>query len=164
MSSEPQLMTAAELARFDALSEAEVLGKVIADIVREGIGREGGDRRRNLDETAEPLLRQLTGDDYATVPFPMAFKALTRGREGRPMSRTTLARKTTLSRTQVHRLITGTITPSTMDMELVAGAFGKHPSFFIEYRNWLIISYISQHLQCSPETSWLWVNKLRLGA
>jgi hypothetical protein len=157
-------MTAGAMARFDALSEAEVLGKVIGDIVREGIGREGGDRRRNLDETAEPLLRQLTGDDYATVPFPMAFKGLARTREGRPLSRTALARKTTLSKTQVHRLLTGAITPSTTDMELVAATFGKHPAFFIEYRNWLIISYISQHLQCSPETSWLWVNKLRLGA
>lgn len=120
--------------------------------IRETIRVDGTPTRRG----ARPLLdaddgmarfRQLFGEDYTTLDFAEAFRILAGAR-----SLTALARRTGLSRSQVHRLLAGSA-PTGREMEMVAQAFGKLPVYFVEYRIGLVCAAMAEHLARAPETS-----------
>ena len=93
-------------------------------------------------------LRQMMGQDYSTLPFPDTFQFLAGDRS---LSHT--ARKTGLSRSQVHRLLRGESQPDVNEMTMVAEAFGKHPSFFLEYRAAFVVAALSEKLLNAPEAT-----------
>lgn len=103
------------------------------------------------------FLAELKGEDYATVDFTTAFRVL-----AGTNSRTQVARKTGIGRTQVHRLWTGQAPPSPQEMEAIAGAYGKAPWFFVEYRSQMVAATVGEILQAAPETSVVWVQRLGL--
>jgi transcriptional regulator with XRE-family HTH domain len=93
-------------------------------------------------------LRQYMGEDYAVVPFPEAIREMAGKRSIR-----SLARKVDLSKNHVHRLLTGEMQPDAYSMAQIAKAFGKHPSFFMEYRNAWIAAAVVSRLEDNPESS-----------
>lgn len=110
-------------------------------------GRSGP--RPSLDQReVRDRLERLFGRDFTFDPFPEAFKQLA----GKDSVRH-VAHKTGLNRNLVHRLMTGEIEPSGWHMNQVAEAYGKHPSFFMEWRILYIIKALVGRLEWSPEAS-----------
>jgi len=97
-------------------------------------------------EAGMDLIRKIRGEDYCTLKFSEALAIL-----GHGMSLTALARKTKLSRSQVHRLLNAQMQPSAEEMEAVATAFKKEPSFFLEWRAAYIAGTLASKLEEAPE-------------
>lgn len=93
-------------------------------------------------------LRQMMGQDYSTLPFIDTFQFLVGERSIRHASN-----KTGLSRSQVHRLLQGEVEPNIHELEQIAEAFGKHPSFFAEYRAAFVIAALHERLMHAPEST-----------
>lgn len=105
--------------------------------------------RPGLDyERGVKSLRQMMGQDYSTLDFASTFEFLVGDRS---LSHT--AAKTGLSRSQVHRLLRGEVDPDIYEIEQVAEAFGKHPSFFAEYRAAFVVAALSERLMSAPEST-----------
>jgi transcriptional regulator with XRE-family HTH domain len=111
------------------------------------VPRRSGPRPEPDYDRALVDLRQLMGQDYTALVFAEAFAILADRR-----SLTQLGRKCGMDRMRVLRLKRGDRTPHIWEMEQIAEAFGKHPSFFVEYRC-LIAGAILSRLEASPETS-----------
>ena len=133
----------------------ELLGRVLQDILKVDVvsaGRPGP--RPNLDRTrAEPQLERLLGKDpadhpYTVLPFPEALRILIGDR-----SLAAAARKLGVSKTNVHRWLSGAAVPSQEQMERIAAAFAKQPSYFPEYRANKIAGAVGEHLVVDPEVS-----------
>lgn len=140
-----------------ALRDYEMLGRLVGELLRvESTPQARRGQRPVLTSDDKVRLRQLLGDDYTTLGFANAFASLAGN-----LSRTQLATKTGLARTQVHRLLSDTAVASADDMEAIAAAFGKAPTFFAEYRKGLIMSVIERHLEASPEASVGFVKQLQ---
>lgn len=103
-------------------------------------------------------VRQLTGSDYATEPFPEAFRALARERSVRH-----LASKTGLDRNMIQK-IRGGYTPPLWVMEKIAAGFKKTPEYFAEYRVAYLLGVLNEHLDRNPEASMLFFRRVRDGA
>ena len=137
----------------DVLEDDQFLGRLLVDICR--VGWTPTQRRGNRAEldyaTFVQRLRALADmrkGEYTGLPFADAFTILAGER-----SLAHVASKTGLSRSQVRRLLVGTHTPSTDEMEAVAKAFGKNPMFFTEYRTAAILAKMAEHLTSTPEVS-----------
>lgn len=145
-----QFPVTASLDGHTILREDDALARLIRDILKiDQIepGRAGP--RPGLDyERGMQSWRELFGQDYAEVPFPEAFRSLTRGN-----SLTTIARKTNISRSRVHQLLRGERSPTIDDLRLIAEAYGKRPQFFCEYRAEFIMAIIAERLNKEPETT-----------
>jgi transcriptional regulator with XRE-family HTH domain len=131
-----------------ALEDTDMLGRMLRDILQIDMNdpQKGGRRFEPRPESGEERLRQLRGLDYAHEPFIKMFEVLTSGQ-----SRTHVARKTGISRSRVHRLLTGAEHPDRTDLEAIAKGYGKHPSFFREYRTDSIIRLLLARLEDMPE-------------
>lgn len=92
--------------------------------------------------------KQLNGQDFTSLPFAEAFNRLVGNR-----SLTSVARKTGLSKTVVFRFLRGERQPTRAQMESVARGFKKHPSFFVEYRNAMLMELFERRLAAEPEHS-----------
>lgn len=147
----------ADWAPSGALRDYEMLGRLVGELLRvESTPQNRRGQRPVLTDDDKVRLRQLLGDDYTTLDFPEAFSSL-----AGTLSRTQVAERTGVPRTHAHRLLTGAAAPSADDMEAIAAAFGKAPTFFAEYRKGLIMSVIERHLQASPEASVGFVKQLQ---
>lgn len=152
------------------LDNTDVMAAIIRDLIV--IDRQPARRgARPLPEYDEGRrrLQALFGDDFSIDTFPETFRAITRGQ-----SRTQIARRTGISRTRVHRLLTGLrvdistgdtrpATPSLDEMERIARAYGRRPEHFREYRAQLIAGLVAEHLDRHPERSTLLVRQLAAG-
>ncbi len=96
--------------------------------------------------------RELIGD-YTSMPFQRAFRELARDKGGRYHSITQISRKTSISRTRVHRLITGADPPDAEVIGWVARAYGKKPAFFAEYRAQFVARHLTSVFESNPELS-----------
>lgn len=96
--------------------------------------------------------RELLGD-YTSLPFKRAFRELARDRNGRYHSITQIARKTSISRSRVHRLITGVDPPDAEVITWIARAYGKKPAFFAEYRAQFVARHLTSVFESNPELS-----------
>lgn len=139
----------------DLTSEDVAFERMLQDILKYDQAEEGrSGPRPNLDwEKGIRSWRQITGQDYTGLPFPQAFRAVARDRSGRAHSLTTIAHKTGISRSRVHRLINGHEQPDLQSIALVASAYGKKPSFFAEYRAEVIARRLVAILAENPEFS-----------
>lgn len=137
----------------------ELWVRVMTDIIRADQAEPGrdGPRRKALDlDRGLQTIRRMMGQDYSLMPFADAFTVLSRG-----FSLTHLARKTGISRSIVHRLLRGEEEPSADEMEAVADAFGKHPSFFAEYRAAYVTAMVHERMEDNPEASIAIYRKMR---
>lgn len=134
-----------------------ILGKIINDIMKLDQARSGKPGKRpSLEEAdAQDKLRKLQGEDYSELEFQYSFKNLSGKRSIRM-----LARKLSLEKSYVHRLLQGKIEPTAETMEQIAKAFNKHPSYFLEYRIYYVLAMLSHKLVQSPESSIVFYNRL----
>lgn len=129
----------------------ELWVRIMSDIIRADQaepGRDGPKPRAADVDRGMATIRRMMGQDYSLLPFAEAFGVLARG-----YSLSHLARKTDISRSKVHRLLRGDDAPTGDEMELVAQSFGKHPSFFAEYRAAYITAMVHERMEDNPETS-----------
>jgi len=134
-----------------------IMGAMINDILKldqSRVGRPG--KRPSLEEssTAEKM-RKLQDVDYTERPFNEAFKSLCGDRSIR-----SVANKVSLDKSLVHRLLSGAAVPSVEVIENISKCFGKHPSYFIEYRIHFIVDSLKKKLLNSPESSIIFYNKI----
>lgn len=138
------------------VNDTHALSSLLRDILHSAQtpeGKEGRKFRFDAERGAQDLTT-LRDENYATLPFHEAFRVLARDRSsGRDHSRTEIARKTGLSRSRVHRLLTRAETPSLHDLETIAVAYRKPTAYFCEYRAEFIAQHLTARLQENPEMS-----------
>lgn len=129
--------------------------RMMRDILKYAQAEAGRDGPRpNLDwDKGMASWRQITGQDFTGLPFAVAFREIARDRQGRPHALSLIASKTGISRSRVHRLINGAEDPDVEVMVAVAGAYGKKPQFFNEYRALVIAKHVTAALAANPEYS-----------
>lgn len=139
-------------------SDIDLFARLVKDILKLDQAQPGrpGPRPALDYEEGVSRLRQYMGQDYALDPFPEALRVLGDGRSIR-----SLARKTGLSKNHIHRLLTGDISPDAYAMSTIAESFGKHPSYFLEWRTMWIASAIVDRLTSQPESSISMYRKLK---
>lgn len=125
------------------LKDPDVLARVLKDILKVDQiepGRAGP--RPNLDvERGMRTWREITVGDYSERPFSEAFAILARNNSVR-----TIARKTSISKSRVVRLLKGQDNPTVDDLRDIAGAYQKKPAYFVEYRAEYIMAAIATRL------------------
>ncbi len=146
---------------YDQLESKRLREWILHDVLNIGMIEDSGgqDRRGSrppLDyRVAMEELRKLRGEDFTTLPFHESFRVLAGTRSMRH-----LAEKVGMSRMQCYRLYTGAIVPTGHEMEQVAVAFRKNPSFFREYRTAVVCSLTARLLDDNPERSAVIIQKL----
>lgn len=127
-----------------------LLGKVIRDILRLDVPQSSKSGPRSVPSGAEgsAALHRLLKDDFGTLPFHEMFEVL----QGK-LSVRGLANKVGISKSQVSRLLAGQTHPTAAEMQLVAAAFKKHPSYFVEWRAAVVATAIRERLTGVPEAS-----------
>lgn len=139
-------------------NDLDLFARIMRDIIKLDQREPGksGPRPNNMDyDRGIASFKQLMGQDYAMVPFPEAFAFI-----GRDFSLTQIARKSSLSRSRTHRLMQGKDQPSQEDMKLIAAGFGKHPSYFVEYRRAFIVEQLMNKLLDAPEVTVSYYRKI----
>lgn len=130
--------------------DLDLFGRVMRDILKleqASPGRPGP--RPSLDMAAATRrLNQLLGNDFTMLPFKEAFRVLAGDRSTRHV-----ASMTGLNRNTVQRLLKGDIEPDGFELAVVAETFGKHPSYFAEWRILFITKAIVSRLEWSPDTA-----------
>jgi len=139
------------------LNDTDLFTAILADVIKNGRKSKRPGKRPPLSrkEGLEQLSR-LAGEDFTDLEFSDAFRILCDGRSVR-----NVAAKTSLNRNTVYNLLCGTKRPTFALMEQIAASFGKHPSFFLEYRVGSILSQMNRFLSSSPDTATLWYKNLR---
>lgn len=130
--------------------DMELFGRILRDILKleQAVpGRPGP--RPSLDiNDAIRRMQQFLGHDFTLLSFVEAFKILANGRSGRQM-----ARIVDLDRNTIQRLLCGEMEPDGYHMRMVAEGFGKHPSYFLEWRILYITAAIVRRLEWNPEAT-----------
>lgn len=131
-------------------NDLDLFGRVMRDILKleQAVPGRPGPRPALDVADATRRLRQLFGDDFTIEPFHVALNTLAGGRSIRH-----LAAGTGLHRDCIHRLRRGTMKPDGYMIRQVAKYFGKHPSYFLEWRQLYIIQAIMARLEWSPDTT-----------
>ena len=143
-------------------SDPHILGRLINDILKVDSAVPGKPGKRpGLDvKAAEDRLRKVTGDDYTALPFLEAVEVLL---NGRPIS--WLAEHTEgINKNYIYRIMAGKVVPDPYDIEQIATAFRKDPSYFAEYRLLYILGVIGKKLESMPDASVAFYVKLKNGA
>lgn len=130
--------------------DMELFGRVIRDILKleQAVpGRPGP--RPSLDiNDAIRRMQQLLGHDFTLLSFLEAFKILARGKSIRQ-----LARIIDLDRNTIQRLLAEDMEPDGYHLRMIAEGFGKHPSYFLEWRILYITAAIVRRLEWNPEAT-----------
>lgn len=139
----------------DVLNDDAAFERMMRDILKFAQAEQGRDGPRpNLDwDKGMQTWREITGQDFTGLPFQQAFREIARDRSGREHSLSHISNKTGISRSRVHRLITGREAPDMQVMALIAGGYGKKPQFFAEYRAEIIAQRVISILARNPEYS-----------
>jgi len=138
--------------------DIELFGRIVRDILkfeRAAPGRPGP-RPALEEDIARRKVRQYLGQDYSELPFKDAFAALKGDRSIR-----NLAQKCGLEKSMTLRLLQGKVEPDGYILTQVAEAFGKSPSYFLEWRLAYIVNAIVERIQDVPEANIGLYRKLR---
>lgn len=130
--------------------DLDLFARILRDVLKmeQAVPGRPGPRPALDVASATRRMEQLLGHDYSLRPFPEALRILAGDRSIR-----NLAHKVKLDFNQVYRLLKGRTEPDGYVMRMCAEAFGKHPSYFLEWRMLFIIQAIMRRLEWSPETS-----------
>lgn len=139
----------------------EVFAAILRDMLKVDAKEPGTPGPRPEIEPAKgrKILSQWMGNDYALSPFPQAFGDLVMWRPERNGKRkgkiglTTIAKMVGIERSKVGRMLSGEIEPSAWEMEQIAKAFGKDPSYFVEWRTAFVVATLAKRMNDSPETT-----------
>jgi hypothetical protein len=131
-----------------------VFGEIMRDIHRHDARPEGHVGRSGTPDLRVAMARhrQFMGDDYSVLVFHEAFQALAGWQPAGPRRRggrvgiATVARRIGRSRAETHRLLTGAGEPTVATMTAVAVAYGKDPSYFVEYRKVAVLKAMARSL------------------
>lgn len=138
-------------------ADPTIMGNILNDIIKVEVaprGRPG--KRPALDkEQAREVLSRYRSEDYTLLPFAKAVNRLKQTSSVRQF-----ARKVSMSPTYAYNLMTGSRQPTVEDMELVAGAYGKHPSYFYEYRVAFIATLVAERVEYAPESSIIYYERV----
>lgn len=159
--------TRPDFAWDEALQSAELLGRLLHDLANIGWERPTRRGQRSRIDPEEgmvriaavleggPRLSALEADragEATTSAFPEALRELA-AEANLTISGVANLEGITLSRTEIHRLMRGERAPTGFDMEQIADAFGKAPTYFHEYRVSLLAEAVVAHLEDAPELS-----------
>lgn len=137
--------------------EPDMFAKIIGDIIRSSGGSSRPGKRPTLDRAeASAVLSKLMGEDYSEYQFVETFQILVGDDSMRKV-----AKRTGLALSFVHKLLNGVAHPSYETLEKIAIAYGKEPSFFLEYRIGFVLAVVDDFLSSSPETATAWYQKMR---
>jgi transcriptional regulator with XRE-family HTH domain len=130
--------------------DINLFGRMIRDVLKleQAIPGRPGPRPSLDTNQATRRLQQLFGNDFTILPFPQALRVLAGRRSIRR-----IAEAVGLNKALVHRLLLGEIEPDGYVLRCCAEAFGKHPSYFLEWRILYITQAIVRRLEWSPETT-----------
>lgn len=139
-------------AAFDR--DIDLLGAILRDVLRTDQaepGRPGPkpnlDRHRSEGRLDEWMGKDPTDRPYSYQPFAPTLRLLCRNKSHRQA-----ARKVGVPPSTLYHLMRGA-RPSTPLLEQVAKAFGKSPSYFIEWRQRMILGTVIAGLEANPEHS-----------
>lgn len=144
----------------NALRDNDIFARIVRDILKAQQHSSLSDekqsiagRKPNIDlDEGMSGWRELMGRSYSDLPFPQAFRLMASDRStGKHHSLSMVANKTGISRSRIHRLMSAVEEPDLRDMEMIASAYKKKPSFFVEYRVAVITGYLAQRLEVDPE-------------
>lgn len=129
--------------------DIELLGRLLRDILKLDSAIPGKPGPRVVMDFPEGIarLRQLMGEDFSVLAFAQAFDAL-----AAPRSLRHLEYRTGIGRNRLNKLLRGH-TPTGPEMEQIAQAFGKHPSYFVEWRAGYVLAAIQRKLAEAPEST-----------
>jgi hypothetical protein len=130
--------------------DTELYGRVWKDILKAdqvAEGRPGPRPPLDLEKASKRYL-QLTGEDYVFTPFKEAFRDMIGSDSIRKVSS-----NTGLDRNLVARLLSGDVEPDNYEMEVIATAYGRRPSYFLEYRIGYVLMMVHAHMMKYPESS-----------
>lgn len=141
---------AAWLGLFETERGEAVFARLMRDVLKvdQTIPGKSGPRPPLEYNRGMESLRQILGKDFSTLAFPDAFRMLIG-----TMSTRTVARKTNYSHMTISRLLRGALEPDVTMMEAIARAFGKQPSYFMEYRVVYILAHAERMLEDAPEST-----------
>lgn len=140
-------------------ADPKILGDLVNDIIKVEVSQKGrpGKRSAKSADLIERDLLKLTNEDFAFLAFPKAMEVAMGDKSVRDV-----AKSSYLSKSTVHRLLRGDGAPVTSEqIEAIAPAVGKDPSYFLEYRAMYVCSAIYEMLIASPESSQVFYNKTR---
>lgn len=141
------------------LTETDVFASVMREILRFDMAPSGRDGSRPAVSEEQGALRlsQLLGQDYTTLPFREVVGLVARGDSCRE-----IAQKTGIPRESVRRLLRGyteakgvryPVEPTAYDLEQIAKAYGRDPSYFMEYRILYVTGAVVDFLRRHPDVS-----------
>jgi hypothetical protein len=137
--------------------DPDAFTKLLGEVIKsEGRGSKPGKRPQLARGDAEVKLAKIGAEDFSENEFHTAFKILVGDR-----SLMNIANKTGLNKSYVQRLLNQTTQPSLEAMETIATAFGRQPSYFLEYRVAHILAMMESFLMSSPETTAGWYLRFR---
>lgn len=129
---------------------------ILNDLIKaEGRGSLPGKRPQLPQAEALDQLKKITQSDFSHYDFYTTFDALVGNRSVRSVSN-----KTGLGKSFIYQLLKRERIPSFEAMEKIAKGFKKDPSFFLEYRNAIILAHLDSFLFESPEISVTWFLKI----
>lgn len=108
---------------------------------------QGGRRKTTIDGNVTELWALVT-PVFSVEAFPVAFEALRNGRSLRQ-----IAIRATLSKSMVHRFLSGTHTPDRYDIERLSKALDVHPAYFREWREMVVTDLLTSILVAKPNLS-----------
>lgn len=151
-----------ERLNWSAAFKADVglLGLIIKNVLKSDqstLGRPGPRPTLDPKRSAERYA-QFIGTDYSYLPIDETLANL----QG-DLSIRGLANKVGLDFNLIYRILNRKATPSISDMQEIAKAFGKHPSYFLEYRIAYIVGALDSAFTESPESSVSTYLKLKNG-
>lgn len=126
-------------------------GRIIRDILEHDQKALNKERQPFDPDQAKARLRQLSGDDYTSLPFVEAFGVLAGKRSIRHIQTKFENCGLDVSRGTVWKLKNGLKEPDLYTLEKIAEAFNKHPSYFVEYRIYYILGALGDQMDMAPE-------------
>jgi len=131
-------------------NDPDLFGNILRDVLRHEHAEPGKDGPKPEVSYRDGIgtINRWKGEDHSDLPFKIAFRNL-----GHKMSMATLAKKTSMSKMNVYRLLRGEKEPHADEMLLIAKAFKKDPAYFVEWRAGYILAYLSECIEKTPETS-----------
>lgn len=142
---------------FGAKLAPELMGSILRDCLRlQAVSRRGRDSMPEFGEGVDQLTAMF-GLAYDVRPFMAAFRELAGG-----AANNTVARKVGISKDRVQRLRSGKAMPTMAELETIATAYGRQPTWFADYRRMLILSAVSQAMSENPERSAVWIQQMGL--
>lgn len=130
--------------------DEELFARVLRDMLKleQAIPGRSGPRPSLDEDAARGRLERILGRDFTVEPFRAAFKKLVKDDSIRDT-----AKLTGLNRNVVYRLHNGEMEADGYHMQAIAEAYGKHASYFLEWRVLYICKSMISRLEWNPEAT-----------